>query len=228
MTIIEINNLTKIYGEGEKATKALDSINLTIEEGELVAVIGPSGSGKSTLLNILGLIDCQSFGCYKLNDRDVSNLKEKELAKKRNKEVGFIFQNFNLLYDFNLIDNVMLPLEYSKGSGKNDINKAKNLLIKLGLKEHFNKSPNKLSGGQKQRVAIARALINEPKIILADEPTGALDQKTGKEVIELLKEINKEGKTIIIITHDMAIAKECNRIIEIVDGKILKDGKLRL
>lgn len=226
MKIIELNNISKIYGENESKIIALNSINLTINKGEFIGIMGPSGSGKSTLLNILGCIDSPSKGIYKLNNNNMSKLKEKELSRIRNKELGFIFQNFNILYDFNLLDNVTLPLQYSKNNSINDYNKAKKLLGDLGLKKHFNKTPDKLSGGQKQRVAIARALINEPKIILADEPTGALDQKKGTEIMNLLKELNKRGKTVIIITHDINIGKQCNRLIRIEDGKIVSDEEL--
>lgn len=224
--MIELNNITKIYGEGESKTIALNSVNLKIEEGEFVGIMGPSGSGKSTLLNILGCIDSPSNGIYKLNGKDVSKFKERELSRVRNEEIGFIFQNFNLLYDFNVLDNVILPLQYSKKDYSYNYDKAKAILTDLGLKGHFNKTPDKLSGGQKQRVAIARALINEPKIILADEPTGALDQNTGEEVMGLLKDINEDGKTVIIITHDINIGKQCNRLIRIEDGAIVGDEEV--
>lgn len=218
--MIKLINVNKIYGaKTESENKALDNINLTIRDGEFVSIMGPSGSGKSTLLNILGCIDSPTTGEYYLNERKVSSLKGKELVRIRNEEIGFIFQNFNLLYDYNLIDNVALPLEYSKKKIPK-LKMAMDMLKSLGLELHKIKTPDQLSGGQKQRVAIGRALINEPKIILADEPTGALDQKTGVEVMEMLKKINKEGKTVIIITHDINIGKQCSRMIKIIDGRL--------
>ncbi|MFR5265900.1 ABC transporter ATP-binding protein [Clostridium sp.] len=226
MEIIKLVDIGKTYGKGTDAeTVALKNINLTINEGEFISIMGPSGSGKSTLLNILGCIDNPTEGKYYLNNKEVSLLKGKELARIRNEEIGFIFQNFNLLYDYNLIDNVSLPLSYSKKK----LPKTKtaiDMLDRLGLGVHKLKTPDQLSGGQKQRVAIGRALINEPKIILADEPTGALDRKTGMEVMEMLKEINREGKTVIIITHDKSIGEQCDRMIKIADGEI-EESKLR-
>lgn len=225
MEIIKLVDIGKTYGKGTDAeTVALKNINLTINEGEFISIMGPSGSGKSTLLNILGCIDNPTEGKYYLNNKEVSLLKGKELARIRNEEIGFIFQNFNLLYDYNLIDNVSLPLSYSKKK----LPKTKtaiDMLDRLGLGVHKLKTPDQLSGGQKQRVAIGRALINEPKIILADEPTGALDRKTGMEVMEMLKEINREGKTVIIITHDKSIGEQCDRMIKIADGEI-EESKL--
>lgn len=221
MNLIEIKNLSKIYGKEQNTLiKALDNINLTINDGELVAIMGPSGSGKSTLLNILGFIDTQSEGEYILDGKTFENMNDSSLAKVRNEFVGFIFQSFNLLNNQDLIYNVSLPLLYSKNK-KNISDRATQILEKVQIeKKHFSKEASKLSGGQKQRVAIARALINNPKLILADEPTGALDKDTGEIILNLLLEINKEGKTIIIVTHDMSVAKKCHRIINIVDGKI--------
>lgn len=220
MEIIRLEGIEKIYKEESAVeTKALNNINLTIEKGDFIAIIGPSGSGKSTLLNILGCIDNPTSGKYFLKGKEVSSLKGKELARIRNEEFGFIFQNFNLLYNYNLIDNVSLPLNYSKKKN-NKFRAAVDMLAKLGLESHKLKTPKELSGGQKQRVAIGRALINEPEIILADEPTGALDQKTGIEVMNLLKEINEMEKTVIIITHDYSIAKQCKKILKIEDGNL--------
>ena len=201
MSMISLKNISKIYGDDNTKVKALDNINLDIEEGDMIAIMGPSGAGKSTLLNILGCIDVPTSGTYLLDGEDTSNLSSKNLAKIRNKKVGFVFQNFNLLNDYNLVENVMMPLTYS---------------------EDTERTPKQLSGGQKQRVAIARALVNEPEIILADEPTGKLDQKTGDEIMELIKSINSEGKTVIIITHDINVAKKCNSIIQIIDGKLVR------
>lgn len=221
MSQITLKNINKTYGSGDGQTIAISDLSLTIEEGELLAIMGPSGSGKSTLLNILGCIDLPSSGEYILDTEDVGKLDGNSLAKVRNEKIGFIFQNFNLLYDYNLIDNVSLPLTYSKNK-KNIKERAIKLLTEVGLEDHLKKTPDKLSGGQKQRVAIARALINEPHIILADEPTGALDATTGSQIVDKLKEINATGKTVIIITHDINIANKCDRIINLFDGQISK------
>lgn len=220
MSMISLKNITKCYGSGEGETLALNDINLEIEEGEMIAIMGPSGSGKSTLLNILGLIDIPTKGEYFINSKRVSELKSNDLAKLRNEKVGFIFQNFNLLYDYNLIYNVSIPITYSKNK-KGMKERAESILKEVGLEDHKTKTPDKLSGGQKQRVAIARALVNNPDIILADEPTGALDKETGENILDMLEEINKKGKTVIVITHDVNIAKRCKKIINIVDGKLL-------
>ena len=226
MEVIKLIDIGKTYGKGTDAeTIALKKINLTINEGDFISIMGPSGSGKSTLLNILGCIDNPTEGKYYLNNKEVSLLKGKELATIRNEEIGFVFQNFNLLYDYNLIDNISLPLSYSKKKLPK-VKTAIDMLDKLGLGAHKLKTPDKLSGGQKQRVAIGRALINNPKIILADEPTGALDRKTVMEVMEMLKNINSEGKTVIIITHDYNIAKQCNKIIKIEDGNLSKTEEI--
>lgn len=217
MSQILLENINKIYGSGDAKTTALSNLSLTIDKGELIAIMGPSGSGKSTLLNILGCIDIPTSGKYILNSTDIGTLTQNELSKIRNENIGFIFQNFNLLYDYNLIDNVTLPLTYSNNK-KNMKEKAIKLLTELKLENHLKKTPDKLSGGQKQRVAIARALINNPDIILADEPTGALDKLTGESILDLLIKINKKGKTLIIVTHDINIAKKCNKILNLVDG----------
>lgn len=217
MNIMEIKNLSKIY---DNKIKVLDNINLSIKKGELIAIMGPSGSGKSTLLNILGLIDIQSSGNYYIEGKEAKNLIKNKPHLVRNKLFGFIFQYYALLKQYTVLENVMLPLTYRKTSNKERLEKSILYLKKVGLFDHKDKKINKLSGGQQQRVAIARALITEPEIILADEPTGNLDQKTGQDIMSLLIEINKTGKTVIIVTHYYNIAKQCSRIIRIIDGKI--------
>ncbi|MGL4109844.1 ABC transporter ATP-binding protein [Clostridium sp. LP20] len=222
MNIIDLKNINKIYGSGDAKTEALKDINISVKKGELLAIMGQSGAGKSTLLNILGCIDIPTKGEYYLDGQDVSKQNSKELSKIRNKKIGFIFQNFNLLYDYNIVDNVAIPLSYSDNKKKLK-EKATNILKEVGLEEHLKKNPKQLSGGQKQRVAIARALVNNPEVILADEPTGALDKKTGTSILDMLLQINAQGKTVIIITHDIEVSKKCNRIIQISDGSIVND-----
>ncbi|MGL5615525.1 MAG: ABC transporter ATP-binding protein [Sarcina sp.] len=219
MSIITLENISKIYGKSENIEKVLKNINLSIVEGESLAIIGPSGSGKSTLLNIIGLMDIATSGSYSLYSKNIKLQSEKELANLRNEKFGFIFQNFNLIENYNLIENVIIPLSYSKNK-KQMKARAMEMLTKVGLKDHLLKKTNKLSGGQKQRVAIARALVNNPSIILADEPTGSLDSENGQLIMDLLLKINKEGKTLILITHDLNIANQCNRILKIQDGRI--------
>lgn len=219
MGIISLKNINKIYGQDDYKVVALDNINLEVEKGELIAIMGPSGSGKSTLLNILGFMDIATTGEYYFEGKNIASCPKDVLAKIRNEKIGFVFQNFNLIYDMNIIDNVALPITYSKDK-RNAKQRSLKVLELLGLGKHTHKTPDKLSGGQKQRVAIARALVNNPEIILADEPTGALDKATGIEILDELKRINKEGKTVIIITHDIEIANMCNKIIRIVDGRI--------
>lgn len=219
--MIKINGLSKIYKNGDVSTYALNDINLKIDKGEMVAIMGPSGSGKSTLLNILGLIDKPTKGKYIFNNENILKIRGVKLARFRGDNIGFVFQYFALLNDYTVYDNVTLPLVYKKNSYKGKRSLAKNLLKQMGMEEHISKNVSQLSGGQQQRVSIARALIGEPSLILADEPTGALDQKTGMDIMDILKEINGEGKTIIIVTHDINVAKRCERIINIVDGKIV-------
>lgn len=220
MALIKLNNVTKTYGQGEVKTEALKGVNLEVEQGEMVAFMGPSGSGKSTMLNIIGCIDKPTAGEYYLDDRNICGLPRKELASIRNKRIGFIFQSFNLLNEYNLIDNVTLPLIYDKSFNGSMKKTAIEILDLMCLKEHIKKTPNELSGGQQQRVAIARALITSPDIILADEPTGALDIKTGAEIMDILKNINSQGKTVLIITHDPKIASCCSRVLKIEDGVV--------
>lgn len=218
--LISLKDVVKIYGNKENQTEALRGINLDIDEGEMVAIMGPSGSGKTTLLNIIGCMDKCTSGSYFLHNEDTSTFNANKLAKFRNEHIGFVFQSFNLLNEYNLVENVYLPLTYRKGIRLSRKKMAEEMLEKVGLLSHKKKNPNQLSGGQQQRVAIARALVGNPSIILADEPTGALDQNTGREIINLLKEINESGKTVIIITHDDKVAAQCKRIVYIEDGLI--------
>lgn len=223
MSMIQLENISKIYGKNSFSTIALQDVTLNIEKGEYVAIMGPSGSGKSTLLNIIGCMDTQTAGKYKLNDKDVSLLNNKELSLVRNTAISFIFQHFALMKDYSIYDNVELPLSFKKISKKNKKAIVMNCLKSLNIEDQANKKPGQLSGGQQQRAAIARALSTESHIILADEPTGSLDQKTGKDIMDILTSLNRDGKTIIIITHDPQIAAYCKRIITINDGTIVKD-----
>lgn len=225
MALIEFKNISKIYKQGEVEFKALDNVSIKIEKGEFVAVMGASGAGKSTLLNIIGCMDIPSKGEYYLEDKLIKDVSKRELARIRNENIGFIFQYFALMKDYSVKENVELPLTYRKISKRKIHEKSISMLEKVGIKDQIKKKPPQLSGGQQQRVAIARALIGEPSIILADEPTGALDEKNGGEIINMLKDINSEGKTVIIVTHNPAIANVCDRIIYIKDGKIDKNNK---
>lgn len=219
--VIQLTKIVKNYGSEEITTTVLHGINLIVYEGDFLAITGPSGSGKSTLLNILGLLDTATSGTYLLNGKDVTKIKEDQQAYIRNRQIGFVFQSFNLLKRVNVLENVILPAIYT-GTKKNEREtKAKDLLEKIGLKEHMYKQPNQLSGGQQQRVAIARALMNEPSLILADEPTGNLDTKSGNEVMAIVKDLNRQGKTIIMITHEQNIAKQAKKIIQIKDGEVV-------
>ncbi|PEC57239.1 peptide ABC transporter ATP-binding protein [Bacillus cereus] len=213
--MIQLANVAKGFGKNDFS--ALKDINLTIEKGEMIAIMGPSGSGKSTLLNIIGLIDSPSAGKYFLDGMDASTLKA-NYHKYRNTEVGFVFQNFSLLDDYTVVENVMLPLIYRKISHKKRMQISKEMLKMVGLEGHINKYPYELSGGEQQRTAIARVLAQDTKIILADEPTGALDQENGKKIMSILQEINKEGKTVLVVTHDPQVATYCQRTIRLLDG----------
>ena len=219
--LIDLRNINKTYRNGDQELKVLKNINLTVEEGEFV---GPSGSGKSTLMNIIGMLDRPSTGEYFLENEDVANLGDKKLAKVRNNQIGFVFQQFFLLSKLNALQNVELPLIYAGVSQGSRKNLAKQYLEKVDLGTRMTHLPSELSGGQKQRVAIARALVNNPSIILADEPTGALDTKTGEQIMELLMELNAEGKTIIMVTHEPEIAAYAKRQIVIRDGVISSDS----
>lgn len=220
--MIVIKELSKSYKKDNLATiKAVDSVNLEIRQGEFVAIVGPSGSGKSTLMNIIGLLDIPDSGKYFIDNKEVSALSVDELAEIRNKKIGFVFQQFHLLPKISAKENVELPLIYSD---KKDISGlAQEALKRVGLSDRINHIPSELSGGQQQRVAIARALVNDPEIILADEPTGNLDSNSGAEIIEVFKHLNRQGKTIILITHDRKVAGNANRILKIVDGKITEE-----
>jgi len=220
MTVImSLKDISKIYKTGDEDTYALNKVSLDINKGEFVAIMGPSGSGKSSLMHIIGLLDTASSGSYCLNQEDVSKLSRKTQAIIRNQEIGFVFQQFNLLPRTSVTDNVLLPTIY--GKVKNPEAKARKLIMEVGLEKRANNKSNQLSGGQVQRVAIARALVMEPSIILADEPTGNLDTKTSIEIMNLLKDINKKGATIVLITHESDIAKFASRIIHLRDGKIV-------
>ena len=220
MVLVKFTHINKVFTITEELTfQALKDVNLSIKKGEFVAITGPSGSGKSTLMNILGLLDRPSTGSYDLDGHDVSKLNENSLATIRNKKIGFVFQSFNLLNRTSAQDNVALPLIYSGISKSERDRRAKEALQQVGLENKLNSRPNQLSGGQQQRVAIARALVTNPEIILADEPTGNLDSKTGVEIMNLFKSLHKSGRTIILITHDLAIAKNALRIIHVKDGE---------
>ena len=219
MSVIEIENVTKVYQMGETQVAALRGVSLKIEKGEMVSIVGPSGSGKSTLMNILGCLDQPSDGVYRLDGTDVQNMNDDELATVRNKKIGFVFQSFNLLPRTSAIDNVELPLIYA--GVPNRATRARHALEQVGLGERLHHRPNELSGGQQQRVAIARALASDPAIILADEPTGNLDSKSGEEIIKIFKHLNRdEGMTVILVTHDPEVAAEADRTIHVKDGMV--------
>ncbi|GAA0253152.1 ABC transporter ATP-binding protein [Faecalicatena contorta] len=221
--LIKVENLHKIYNPGENEVRALDGIDLEIGKGEFVAIIGHSGSGKSTLMNMLGCLDVPSSGNYFLNGHDVSKLTDNQLSDIRNKEIGFIFQGFNLIANLDAVENVELPLIY-RGLGKQKRRRiAVEALKKVGLGTRMKHKPSELSGGQQQRVAVARAIAAQPPIVLADEPTGNLDTKSTKEIMEILKGLHKGGRTVIIITHDDEIAQQVNRVVRIIDGRIEND-----
>ena len=221
--VIEITGIYKDYDTPAGVFPVLKDVNLTIEEGDYVAIMGPSGSGKSTFMNILGCLDRPTKGEYKLNNQSVKSLNNNQLAALRNQTIGFVFQGFNLLARSSLVDNVALPLVYAKDQKELRTKIAKNILERMGLGQYFESRPNQISGGQQQRVAIARALVNQPRIILADEPTGNLDSKTSEEIMKIFDELNQIGNTIILVTHESDIAKHASRQIRFLDGKIVED-----
>ncbi|MCH5170930.1 MAG: ABC transporter ATP-binding protein [Oscillospiraceae bacterium] len=223
MSLVEVKDLYKIYNPGENEVRALDGINLTVEKGEFLAIVGQSGSGKSTFMNMIGLLDIPTSGTYLLDGIDVSSMTDDELSEIRNKEIGFIFQGFNLISSLSAVENVELPLVY-RGMKKEERHRlAVEALERVGLSHRLNHLPKQMSGGQQQRVAIARAVAARPPVILADEPTGNLDSHSGIEVMRILHELHEEGRTIILITHDNEIAKEAERVIRIQDGQIIAD-----
>lgn len=221
--VIQVRDVTKFYLMGQEVIKALNGVSLDVYRNEYVALMGPSGSGKSTLMNILGCLDTPTAGSYVLNNQDVSNLVDDELAEIRNKEIGFVFQTFNLLPRLSALENVELPLIYAGMSKTDRRNRATEVLQQVGLGDRMSHKPNELSGGQRQRVAIARALVNNPSIILADEPTGNLDTKTSVEIMEMLNEIHANGNTVILVTHEEDIAEYAHRVVRMRDGKVESD-----
>ena len=222
--MIHAEALTKVYQMGDNEVRALDGASFTIDKGEMIAIMGPSGSGKSTLMSIIGCLDVPSSGSYSLDGEAVESLNETKLADVRGRKIGFVFQQFNLLARTSALENVMLPLTYAGYSGREREDRARKALERVGLGDRTHHAPNELSGGQQQRVAIARAIVNEPNILLADEPTGALDSKTGVEIMDLFQRLHKEnGQTVILVTHDAYVARHTERIIKISDGKIVSD-----
>ncbi len=222
--LVDIRDICKVYNPGENEVRALDHVNLQIHENEFVAIIGQSGSGKSTLMNMLGCLDIPTSGTYMLHDKDVSHMSDNELSDIRNKEIGFIFQGFNLIANLTALENVELPLIY-RGVGRKERAKlSETALEKVGLAKRKTHKPSEMSGGQQQRVAIARAIAQAPPIILADEPTGNLDSGSTKEIMEILKGLHEEGRTVILITHDNDIAAQAKRVIKIMDGRIVSDS----
>ncbi len=226
--LVEIVDMCKIYNPGENEVRALNHVNVAINEGEFVAIIGQSGSGKSTLMNMLGCLDVPTSGTYMLNGQDVSNLSDNELSDIRNREIGFIFQGFNLIQNLTALENVELPLIYRKVSKGKRIKLAEEALSKVGLANRMEHKPAEMSGGQQQRVAIARAIAQAPPIILADEPTGNLDSGSTKEILQIMRELHGEGRTVILITHDNEIAAQADRVIKIKDGYIESDTSWRV
>ena len=223
--MIQIDELTKVFAMGENEVRALDGVSFSIEKGEMISIMGPSGSGKSTLMSIVGCLDVPTSGSYVLDDSPVEKMNDSQLAEVRSRKIGFVFQQFNLLSRTSALENVLLPLSYSGMNSRVCREKALAALEMVGLKERVKHHPSELSGGQQQRVAIARALVNDPAILIADEPTGALDSKTGAEIMELFQSLHREfGQTVIMVTHDSFIARHTDRIIRIADGRITSDA----
>jgi len=225
--VIKIRSIVRNFPLGQEVVKVLKGIDLDIERGEYVALMGPSGSGKSTLMNLLGCLDTPTAGSYELNGKDVSNMTQDELAEIRNKEIGFVFQTFNLLPRTTALDNVALPMIYAGANKEERKKRAEQVLKDVGLADRMDHKPSQLSGGQRQRVAVGRALINKPSIILADEPTGNLDSTTSLEIMDLFKEIHNQGNTVIIVTHEEDIAAKTHRIIRLVDGMVSSDERIK-
>ena len=221
--VINLSHVRKVYGQGDVQVLALQDVSLHVSQGEMVAIMGPSGSGKSTLMNVIGCLDRPTAGTYILGDRDVSTLADNDLARVRNREIGFVFQTFNLLPRLNALQNVELPLIYRGEPRSSRLRKATAALAMVGLGERMHHYPNQLSGGQQQRVAIARALVGEPSILLADEPTGNLDSRAGEEIMAIFQELNRQGITLVMVTHDERVARHCRRIIRMLDGRIVAD-----
>jgi putative ABC transport system ATP-binding protein len=224
--LISIRELRKTYQMGEVEVRALDGVDLAIEAGEYVAIMGPSGSGKSTLMNLIGCLDTPTSGSYVLNDQPVSGLEDADLARIRNREIGFVFQTFNLLPRATALANVELPLIYARIATSGRRQQAHEALDRVGLGDRIKHQPNELSGGQRQRVAIARALVNRPSILLADEPTGNLDSRTSEEIMTLFDELNSAGNTILIVTHEEEIAAHCRRVVRLLDGRVVSDQEV--
>ena len=222
--MIELENVTKIYEMGNQQVAALGGVSLSIDEGEIVAIMGRSGSGKSTMMNLIGCLDVPTSGRYVLDGEDVGRLSDDRLAAVRNRKIGFVFQTFNLLPRLSALENVALPLVYAGKNKVDRLQKAEQMMERVGLGDRMNHKPNELSGGQGQRVAIARAMINDPSIILADEPTGNLDSKTSQEIMELFRQIHEDGNTVIVVTHEADIAKHARRIIRLMDGLVESDN----
>tara|TARA_Y100000310_G_scaffold331365_1_gene404786 strand:- start:89 stop:799 length:711 start_codon:yes stop_codon:yes gene_type:complete len=223
--IIRLRNVAKYYHMGDETVKALDEINIDIYKGEFVAIVGPSGSGKSTAMNMVGALDFSTKGDIYLDNINIEKLEESDLAQIRGKRIGFVFQTFNLINTLTAVENVMLPMIFQGVEYEERLERAKELLTKMGLEHRFTHLPQQLSGGERQRVAVARALANDPEVILADEPTGNLDTKRGEEIAKMLDNLNSEGKTIILVTHDMYVAKHANKVYNLMDGKIVKKRK---
>lgn len=224
MSLLVLRQVAKIYRVGDQEIRALDGLNLTLEEGEFTAIIGPSGSGKSTLMHLIGCLDTPDEGEMEICGHSLARASGDDLARLRNQEIGFVFQAFNLLPRFNVVENIALPMAYAGLSARSRRERACELATKVGLGERLHNRPGQLSGGQCQRVAIARALANNPRILLGDEPTGNLDSATGAAILQMFRELHSEGRTIILVTHDPQIAAVCDRVIELKDGRILRDG----